>query len=83
MTKKNLTTSIAVKKEKKIPAIKNRYKIYLYFMIFYHILTIKNRHKIDHILTVKNCHKVYNLLMIKNRYKLYNILIIKNRQKIF
>jgi len=60
VTKRNLTAGIVVKKEKTLLAVKNRYKIYLYFFIFRNILTVKNRNKIYHILTVKNYHKIYH-----------------------
>jgi len=55
-----LTTGIVVRK--KIITVKNHYKIKSNLIIFYHILKIKNRHKIHHILTVKNCYKMYHIL---------------------
>jgi len=46
-------------------------------MIFYYILTIKNRHKIYHILTIKNRQKIYHFLPLKIVTK-YIVLLVKN-----
>jgi len=48
--KKILTVDIAVRLEKKLLALKNRFKVYFYFEKCYHILTIKNYHIIYHFL---------------------------------
>jgi len=80
--KKKITVGIAVRKEKKLSTIKNRYKIYFHFIIFYHILTVKNCHKMYHILTVKNRFRRYHVLTVKNRYKMYYILMVKTPQNV-